>query len=1517
MKRFIVFVFCLQFFGGLAAAQWVTSGSGIGERTGDQGLTSPSSLAQDIGYDSIEDMEDAAEQGYEANANDAVAWDYASSEQFDEDCIALFGSVCADVEADDFRPIVPQIQICIGLGFNNLTEMGSFVDGVEEQGGDEEDAANCKSHGYSASSADLQLCMIATNDDENAAACRAKLGASAPVDSDCSDLDRDDYEDVANNMAPRIVTPAGWQPSDVSAGAGQGAVLIDVLSAVDPDGDVLTWSLSAANPPVFAIDANSGVLSLSSGFGTSSDGATRPESAQVTVQVSDGIASDDLTLTLGFEDDNGPPRIIVPADWSPAEVADTAGQGSVVIDRLTALDPDGDELTWTLSSASPAIFVINADSGVVSLSGGFGDGTNAATRPEGAEVTVQVSDGQLTDEMTLTLSFEEPNGPPRIVTPADWAPETIPNTASVGDSVVSVLGATDPDNDPLTWSITAMDYDVFAIDAQTGVVTIAESENAPEQQPESVSLTVQVSDGELSDDLTLTIALADPNRPPRLIVPADWGPSLVSHDAASGQVVIDEMLATDPDGDAVTWSILSSDLDIFAINPKDGVMTLARENGLEGLEERPEYVRFTVQVSDGRLTDEQALVIPLEAEKINTPPVIIVPEAFADNEFAPYPSKTISVGQLTGQDADGDTLTWSLLGANPSVFAINAQTGLVSYNGLGSSDKLICVAADSDSTPNNASAATRAARSSGTSAFGVISTNANMVQDHNAIDFRSKKQGGKPASTGKYHVTLERANHRGGTFTTEARSAMTYAVNDSGRSIKVPALNAATVNSNITPINSYLVSQNNSQKDLRNTDGVVTFENPILGIYYTDKGYDGTISQLGKPGAQYSRNYQQNKLALENGRDIAWIDPVDRRVLHFRSRTANIGDFMRVITTASNGGGVEEEDDDEFEPAGPDECSAEITVQLSDGKATDEETLTLAFGDPNRAPEIIYPMDWVPALITNDRNGNDRVVSVLGSKDPDGDIVRWSLSGDNAVLFSIDAHSGDISLAGNWNELVDRPKLATVTVNLTDGRLSATQEIDFNIEEKPMEGSMASNIGTNGSFQFVSGDVQNIFNQDYTIMARFFHGSGGYTDPYFDYKKRKWKNRDAKETIFFWGGNRTGYYDKVLSGISLHVVGDTIRLQLGSDQAYLETRAPIQRNRWHTVMFVVDADRRRKAKKHNWPVKIYLNGRRVGLNEFTFTSKNKGYEPIGNAWYPKGQSSSSMGRTWIEIDGKPFAAIGVAGKSKNNIGGVHWSEPLKRHLPLRNSSFIHEVSIWQGDKSSVASGIYNNNRDVADYASTSVGKPRYSWKPGLLGQSMTESHCGKLGNYYNYISNRYYCRGTPEGDGILEKHKDWTPGWGKGTDPKLFVIDRWKRTLTLANLANAANPNNGKSDYVGPTAGNGEHRLDGDMHLYSGGFTFQTEVYNRQFRKRFTGFVKAVPSNLGTDACSGSSSGSMNPYAASPVEQWHQHQAASNQSYFSGLKKWHGWSANCKTYNDDDIKAFAPRAMSGKTKPLN
>ena len=74
MFRFVVLVFCMQFLAGMASAQWVSSGSGIGERSGDQGLTSPDGQAQSIGYSSLEDMEAAATLGYGASATDASNW---------------------------------------------------------------------------------------------------------------------------------------------------------------------------------------------------------------------------------------------------------------------------------------------------------------------------------------------------------------------------------------------------------------------------------------------------------------------------------------------------------------------------------------------------------------------------------------------------------------------------------------------------------------------------------------------------------------------------------------------------------------------------------------------------------------------------------------------------------------------------------------------------------------------------------------------------------------------------------------------------------------------------------------------------------------------------------------------------------------------------------------------------------------------------------------------------------------------------------------------------------------------------------------------------------------------------------------------------------------------------------------------------------------------------------------------------------------------------------------------------
>ena len=80
-------------------------------------------------------------------------------------------------------------------------------------------------------------------------------------------------------------------------------------------------------------------------------------------------------------------------------------------------------------------------------------------------------------------------------------------------------------------------------------------------------------------------------------------------------------------------------------------------------------------------------------------------------------------------------------------------------------------------------------------------------------------------------------------------------------------LSSATINSNSNPINNYLVFQNNGDIDLSNTNSQVIFQNPMTGIYYTDAGFDKTVTRLGKL-TLCTRMSQRDKLGLENGKDI-------------------------------------------------------------------------------------------------------------------------------------------------------------------------------------------------------------------------------------------------------------------------------------------------------------------------------------------------------------------------------------------------------------------------------------------------------------------------------------------------------------------------------------------------------------------------------------------------------------------------------------------------------------------------
>ena len=1320
MRLFSIVLFSLAVGLGGASAQFISSGSGTGQRGGDQGLGDPMSLAQTVGYDSEEDFENAQEQGYGLTEEDAEIWDYASNGLYDETCQEVFGKNCDDVPLGLFNDLVPTIEISEDLGFTNLKDMENYVVGVEEFGGNTDDAAKCKKKGYAAKENELRLCIMSTSDDDNVEACREKMGLSAGEPGDCSDLSKDDYLAVSNNLPPKIVTPVDWVPQLTFNDIGANAKLISVLRATDPDGDKLTWSLQSASNNIFKVNSGNGEVSLDT-----QGGDDIPDKANITVLVSDGFLSDTITISMNFEyskddendapiaSDNRPPQIIVPEGFIPGNIGDGVTQGQDIVVGLEGKDPDGDKLIWSIiDNSSNNTFAIDSNTG---------------------EVSLKCASGPIRPEPTCFWMESK--------RPYCWVPAEIGFYRGGGKQQCFELDSCDgglgrSSGGCYKWAYSESSKRIDWNDGKESETTKPSSEH---------SFTIQLSDGELTDTKRIIVPIltnknpedasveVSMNLPPEIMLPADWVPSPVADGAELGSSVVSVLAARDPDGDELTWSIASISSDVFSINPETGRLTLSQA-GVDLLQssERPVSVTVTARVSDGELTDEEELTIKIEAKRVNNPPKITVPSGFASEELSPYPSGSVSLGSLIGEDPDDDPLTWSILEGDPSIFSINSATGALSFTALSSDDHLACVAPNS-SSGNSGGTAVRASTSQNK---GIISVSSSVVQDHGNSDFRTARKGGGGSftTTRKYHVVLERENHRGGSFTTESREARTYSVGAGSQSIQVPGLSSATINSNSNPINSYLVFQNNENIDLSNTNGQVIFQNPIIGIYYTDAGFDKTLTRLGKPNALYTRMSQRDKLGLENGKDIAWIDPVDRRKLNMRSRTNKIGDFIRVITASSSGGGVDQDDKD---PIGPDTCSAQLRVELSDGQATDEATIKIPFSDPNRKPDVFGPMDWVPSIVGNTKEAGDRVITALAARDPDGDRLIWTLEGTNANLFSIGQFDGRISLSQAYNDVDILPTKANVTVRVSDGKLTDTLALNIPFEAKVQKGTMSANAGTNGGFQFVSGNVQNIFNQDYTIMARIYHGAGGYKSRYYSWwPKRGWKTSASKETIFFYGGN-DNVGRKVRSGISLHVVDDSIRLQLGTDYNYLETRTKLAKNRWHTVMFVVDADQRRQTSKSSWPVKIFLNGRRLGVADFKTGAKNRGYAAILNATY---------------------AGLGIAGKWKEQNDS---RRPWARHLPLRNSSFIHEVSIWQGDKSTSANAIYNSNKDVTDYSSIGAGKPRYSWKPSLWGKSLTSD--------------------------------------GQGT-------------LTLANLAN------GPASNGGPLAGNGISRLDGDMHLYPGRF---------------------------------------------------------------------------------------------------
>ncbi len=309
-----------------------------------------------------------------------------------------------------------------------------------------------------------------------------------------------------------------------NAGADQAVderttVNLNGTGSSDPDNNGLTYSWTSS-PAIPALQTSS---SATPSFTAPDVASDTPYT--ITLNVTDGQLWDTDTVTVTVREVNRAPAANAGADQSASERATVNLNGS------SSSDPDGDALTyrWTAPAA-------------IALSGAT-TATPSFTAPDVASdtpytITLNVTDGQLWDTDTVTVTVREVNRAPAANAGADQA---VDERTTVN---LNGTGSSDPDNDGLTYSWTSSP----AIPALQTSSSATPSFTAPDVASDTpYTITLNVTDGQLWDTDTVTVTVREVNRAPAANAGADQSAS------ERATVNLNGSSSSDPDGDALTY----------------------------------------------------------------------------------------------------------------------------------------------------------------------------------------------------------------------------------------------------------------------------------------------------------------------------------------------------------------------------------------------------------------------------------------------------------------------------------------------------------------------------------------------------------------------------------------------------------------------------------------------------------------------------------------------------------------------------------------------------------------------------------------------------------------------------------------------------------------------------------------------------------------------------------------------------------------------------------------------------
>ncbi|MFO0942299.1 MAG: putative Ig domain-containing protein [Pirellulales bacterium] len=465
-----------------------------------------------------------------------------------------------------------------------------------------------------------------------------KVAGRFPVEVQVTEVSDDAFSDtqwyelvVLQNAPPRITPPTQNSVFQIASGI---SIPIDATDPNAEDQGNLVFELVDPPAGITISDTNKIVVapnSLSLG------------KHYVTAKVTDLSGDSDTALfTLqALQPQNHAPDIT-------SQFRTTLPAGLVYSLELAAIDPDGDDVSFSLESVPPGMR-LEQDSVIV--------WTPPYSRI--GNVTVSVSAKSSRDNLVNTESFtfevtsDVRNSAPQIT--------TIPkHSATVGYSYRYEPAATDSDRDVLTWQL-EQHPDGMSINARTGAI-----QWTPKLQDvgnhQVVIAAIDGYGGRTRQQIDLVVRAS--NIPP-LILASPPPPAFVE----KGKQYSYQVVAVDQDENDLYYSIESSDANGMAINATSGLLTWVSQNPHGSLNK----ARIVVTDSRGAKAFQDIAITTFDAT-INSPPVIVqgLPKYWiigGSSSFQVF---------ANDQSPGSTTLTYHLKNP-PNGMSINSTTGVIAW----------------------------------------------------------------------------------------------------------------------------------------------------------------------------------------------------------------------------------------------------------------------------------------------------------------------------------------------------------------------------------------------------------------------------------------------------------------------------------------------------------------------------------------------------------------------------------------------------------------------------------------------------------------------------------------------------------------------------------------------------------------------------------------------------------------------------------------------------------------------